>query len=96
VVLDSATLKANAAMGAILARKKETTGRPSGISWPKKKVSESTTMIICVDHQQCCRKGEKKVSNVEWKSNADPEARIGNLKHDRTHLNYKAEKKSSN
>jgi hypothetical protein len=41
--------------------------------------------------QQRRRKGEKKVTNAEWESKTDPEARIGKMKNARTHLNYKAE-----
>ena len=35
--------------------------------------------------------GKKKVSNEEWESPSDPDARITKLKDGRTHLAYKAE-----
>ncbi|MBB3208267.1 transposase [Rhodopirellula rubra] len=37
------------------------------------------------------RKDKKKVSNEQWKSETDPDARIGKMKDGRFHLKYKAE-----
>lgn len=37
------------------------------------------------------RRSAKKVSNAEWVSETDPDARIGKMKDGRTHLKYKAE-----
>ncbi len=92
VAVDSTTLEANAAMRAIVRKN-------NGDDWKtylKKLAAEEGVEINNDDDlrrfdQQRRRKGEKKVTNAEWESKTDPDARIGKMKDGRTHLNYKAE-----
>jgi transposase len=92
VGVDSTTLEANAAMRAIVRR-------DNGDDWKSylKKLAEAEGVIIENEEdlrrfdQQRRKEGRKKVSNDDWQSPVDPDARIGQMKDGRTHLNYKAE-----
>jgi transposase len=89
VGIDASTMKANAAMRSIV-RREDGAGwqamlgelaRTSGIATP------STDQLRQFDRT---RKG-KRVSNADWVSPSDPEARITRLKDGRTRLAYKPE-----
>ena len=92
VAVDSTTLEANAAMRTIVRK-------DNGDDWKtflNKLAAEEGVEINNDDDlrrfdQERRRKGEKKVSNEEWESSTDADARIGKMKDGRTHLNYKAE-----
>lgn len=92
VAVDSTSLEANAAMRSIVRK-------DNGDDWKTylKKLAEEEGVEINSDDdlrrydQQRRREGKKKVTNEEWESKTDPEARIGKMKDGRTHLNYKAE-----
>jgi hypothetical protein len=87
--VDASTMEANAALRAIVRRADGATCREmlerlaeeSGIATP------SAEDLIRLDRK---RKG-KRLSNTEWASPTDPEARIAELKDGRTHLAYKPE-----
>jgi transposase len=87
--IDASTMEANAALRAIVRRAdgegyREMLGRlaeASGIATP------SAEDLVRLDRK---RKG-KRLSNAEWTSATDPEARIAKLKDGRTHLAYKPE-----
>jgi IS5 family transposase len=90
--VDSTTLEANAAMKSIVRR-------DSGEDWEEylrrlaaeegvEIQSKSDLIRYDKDRQQ---QGKKKVSNEEWVSPSDPEARITKMKDGTTHLAYKAE-----
>jgi transposase len=93
VGVDSTTLEANAAMKSIVRR-------DTGEDW-KQYVTRLMREEGVIDQKQeptdeeirRYDKGrkDKKVSNDEWVSPTDPEARITQLKDGRTHLAYKAE-----
>src|SRR3954464_10060090 len=86
---DASTMEANAALRAIVRREDgegyremlERLARESGIATPP---GED---LVRLDRK---RKG-KRLSNAEWASPTDPEARIAELKDGRTHLAYKPE-----
>jgi transposase len=89
VAIDATTLEANAAMRTIVRR-------ADGASYQKylKKLARAEGIkdptpedLGKMDRK---RKG-KKVSNKEWKSSSDPDARITKMKDGTTHLAYKAE-----
>lgn len=88
VAIDATTLEANAAMRSIVRRDTGETyqeyleglARASGIRTP------SRNALARLD-----RKRKKKGSNEDWKSPADPDARITKMKDGRTHLAHKAE-----
>jgi hypothetical protein len=93
VGVDSTTLEANAAMKTIV---RKDTGedwneyltrlmREEGIIAPEEEPSADDLRRF--DRQR----KDKKVSNDEWQSPSDPEARIARMKDGRTHLAYKAE-----
>lgn len=96
VGVDSTTLEANAAMKAII--RKDT-----GEDWKTylkrlmqeqgliKDDEEPTDEDLRKFDKQRAKQGKKKVSNEEWESKIDPDARIIKLKDGRTHLGYKAE-----
>jgi hypothetical protein len=93
VGIDSTTLEANAAMKSILRR-------DTGEDWKQyvvrlmKEEGRSDAKHEPTDEEiRRFDKGRKnkKVSNDEWASPVDPEARITQLKDGRTHLAYKAE-----
>src|SRR4051794_37908106 len=87
--VDASTMEANAALRAIVRRADGATYREmlerlageSGIATP------TAGDLIRLDRK---RKG-KRLSNAEWASPSDPEARIAKLKDGRTHLAYKPE-----
>jgi len=89
VGIDASTMEANAALRTIVRRDDGRTYREmltqmakeSGIETP------STDDLVRIDRT---RKG-KKLSNQEWISRTDPEAKIAKLKDGRTHLAYKPE-----
>src|SRR3954453_2748402 len=87
--IDASTMEANAALRAIVRRADGETYRTmlerlaeeSGIATP------TAGDLVRLDRK---RKG-KRLSNAEWTSPTDPEARIAKLKDGRTHLAYKPE-----
>jgi transposase len=87
--VDASTMEANAALRTIVRRDSgegyremlERLAEESGIATP------SAEDLIRLDRK---RKG-KRLSNAEWASPTDPEARIAKLKDGRTHLAYKPE-----
>ena len=93
VGVDSTTLEANAAMKGIVRRD---TGedykeylvrlmREAGAIGPEEKPSAEE--VLRFDR----KRKDKSASNAEWKSEADPDARIARMKDGTTHLAYKAE-----
>jgi IS5 family transposase len=96
VGVDSTTLEANAAMKAIVRKE-------SGEGWQAylKRLMQEQGLIDKDDtptdedlrkfDKDRAKQGKKKVSNDEWESPIDPDARIIKLKDGRTHLGYKAE-----
>src|SRR5881409_740201 len=87
--VDASTMEANAALRAIVRREDgegyremlERLAEESGIATP------TAEDLIRLDRK---REG-KRLSNAEWASPTDPEARIAKLKDGRTHLAYKPE-----
>src|SRR3954447_5766136 len=87
--VDASTMEANAALRAIVRRADgegyremlERLAKESGIATP------TAEDLIRLDRK---RKG-KRLSNAEWASPTDPEARIAKLKDGRSHLAYKPE-----
>ena len=87
--VDASTMEANAALRAIVRRDSgegyremlERLAKESGIETP------TADDLIRLDRK---RKG-KRLSNEDWTSPTDPEARIAKLKDGRTHLAYKPE-----
>src|SRR4051795_6972313 len=87
--VDASTMEANAALRAIVRRDSgegyremlERLAKESGIATP------SAEDLVRLDRK---RKG-KRLSNAEWTSTTDPEARIAKLKDGRTRLAYKPE-----
>lgn len=92
VGVDSTTLEANAAMRSIVRK-------DNGDDWKEylRKLAEAEGVQIENDEdlrrfdQQRKKEGKKKVSNKDWESPDDPDARIMKMKDGRTHLGYKAE-----
>jgi transposase len=93
VGVDSTTLEANAAMKSIVRRD---TGedwkdyvtrlmREEGVIGPEEKPSKAE--VLRYDR----KRKDKTVSNTEWKSEVDPDAKIARMKDGTTHLAYKAE-----
>src|SRR5271169_5697800 len=86
--IDATTLEANAAMRAIVRRDNGASyeeflrglAKASGIETPTRE-----------DLARLDRKRKKRMSNKEWKSPADGDARIAKMKDGRTHLAHKAE-----
>ena len=87
--VDASTMEANAALRAIVRRETGEGHREMLTRLAKENGIETPTAedLIRLDR---ARKG-KKLSNAEWKSPTDPEARIAKLKDGRTHLAYKPE-----
>ena len=87
--LDASTMEANAALRSIVRRDSGETyramlarmARKSGIATP------TAEDLVRLDRN---RKG-KKLSNADWESPTDPDARIAKMKDGRTHLAYKPE-----
>lgn len=93
VGVDSTLLEANAAMKSIVRK-------DSGDDWEEylKKLAaaegrelKSKAELIRFDKERNKKDGGKKVSNDDWQSPSDPEARIAKMKDGTTHLAYKAE-----
>ena len=88
--VDATDLEANASMKSIVRR-------DSGDDWREyvRKLYEAETGVSDPDDEELRRfdKGrkDKKVSNENWVSKTDPDARVGKMKDGRTHLKYKAE-----
>lgn len=88
--VDATDLEANAAMKSIVRR-------DTGDDWREyiRKLYEEETGISDPDDEELRRfdkqRKNKKVSNEEWGSPSDPDARIGKMKDGRTHMKYKAE-----
>jgi transposase len=88
IAIDATTLEANAAMRSIVRRDTGESyeeflrglAKASGIETPTRE-----------DLLRLDRKRKKRMSNKEWKSPADDDARIAKMKDGRTHLAYKAE-----
>src|SRR5271169_4915472 len=88
VAIDATTLEANAAMRSIVRRDTGESyeeflrglAKASGIETPTRE-----------DLARLDRKRKKRMSNQEWKSPADEDARIAKMKDGRTHLAHKAE-----
>src|SRR5271157_315979 len=88
VAIDATTLEANAAMRSIVRRDTGASyeqflrglAKASGIATPTRE-----------DLVRLDRKRKKRMSNQEWKSPADGDARIAKMKDGRTHLAHKAE-----
>jgi transposase len=93
VGVDSTTLEANAAMKSIVRRdtgedwKEYVTRlmREEGVIGPEEKPSKAE--VLRYDRNR----KDKTVSNTEWKSEIDPDAKIARMKDGTTHLAYKAE-----
>lgn len=92
VGVDSTTLEANAAMKSIVRR-------DNGDDWKAYLTRlaaedgvelKSQAELIRYDKQRN-KNGQKKVSNDDWTSPADPDSRIAKMKDGTTHLAYKAE-----
>ena len=92
VGIDSTTLEANAAMKSIV-------GRDSGEDWRQyvaRLMREDGTIEAGEEPRdeelrRYDKKRKKTVSNEDWVSKTDPDARITKMKDGRTHLAYKAE-----
>ena len=88
IAIDGTTLEANAAMRSIVRRDTGESyeeflrglAKASGIETPSRE-----------DLARLDRKRKKRMSNKEWKSPADGDARIAKMKDGRTHLAHKAE-----
>ena len=93
VGVDSTTLEANAAMKSILRRDTGEDWREYVVRLMKEEGKIDATHEPTDEEIRRFDKGRKnkKVSNEEWVSPVDPEARITQLKDGRTHLAYKAE-----
>jgi transposase len=87
--VDASTMEANAALRAIVRRDSGEGYREMLTRMAKESGIETPTAedLIRLDRR---RKG-RRLSNVEWESPTDPEARIAKLKDGRTHLAYKPE-----
>ena len=89
VAIDATTLEANAAMKSIVRK-------DSGEDWKQYlqglAKAEGIENPTEVDLRRLDRgRTDKKVSNEQWESPADPDSRIAKMKDGRTHLAYKAE-----
>ena len=87
--IDASTMEANAALRTIVRRDDGRTYREMLTQMAKESVLETPSAddLVRIDRT---RKG-KKLSNDEWISRTDPEAKIAKLKDGRTHLAYKPE-----
>jgi len=87
--VDASTMEANAALRTIVRRDDGRTYREMLTQMAKESGVETPTAddLVRIDRN---RKG-KKLSNDEWTSKTDPEAKIAKLKDGRTHLAYKPE-----
>jgi len=87
--VDASTMEANAALCTIVRREDGRTYREMLTRMAKESGIDTPTAddLVRIDRN---RKG-KKLSNDEWTSKTDPEAKIAKLKDGRTHLAYKPE-----
>ncbi len=87
--VDASTMEANAALRTIVRRDDGRTYREMLTQMAKESGIETPTAddLVRIDR---ARKG-KKLSNAEWTSKTDPEAKIARMKDGRTHLAYKPE-----
>jgi transposase len=87
--VDASTMEANAALRTIVRREDGRTYREMLTQMAKESGIETPSAddLVRIDRS---RKG-KKLSNEEWISKTDPEAKIAKLKDGRTHLAYKPE-----
>jgi transposase len=87
--VDASTMEANAALRTIVRREDGRTYREMLRRMAKESGIDTPTAddLVRIDRN---RKG-KKLSNEEWTSKTDPEAKIAKLKDGRTHLAYKPE-----
>jgi transposase len=87
--IDASTIEANAALRTIVRREDGRTYREMLTQMAKESGIETPSAddLVRIDRT---RKG-KKLSNEEWISRTDPEAKIAKLKDGRTHLAYKPE-----
>ncbi len=85
--VDSSTMEANAALRTIVRRDSGETYRAMLTRMAQESGVETPTRLVRLDRK---RKG-KKLSNEEWTSTADPDARIARMKDGSTHLAYKPE-----
>lgn len=90
--VDSTTLEANAAMKAIVRRdtNEDWTNYLKRLAAEDGVPAETKPELIRYDKKRN-KKGKKKVSNDDWTSPADPDARITRMKDGTTNLAYKAE-----
>ena len=93
VGVDSTTLEANAAMKSIVRKDTGEDWRAYVVGLMKKEgVIEQNEEPTDEDVRRFDKKRKnKKVSNEDWRSETDPDARITKMKDGRTHLAYKAE-----
>src|SRR5215510_10506098 len=88
VAIDATTLEANAAMRSIVRR-------DTGESYQEFLTGLATTSGVKTPTRAALarldRRRQKRTSNQEWASPADPDAKIAKLKDGRTHLAHKAE-----
>jgi transposase len=88
VAVDSTTLEANAAMKSIV---RKADGATYQQYLRKLAEAEGREQATAAELQQMDRKRKKKVSNRQWKSGTDPDARIARMKDGRTRMAYKVE-----
>lgn len=89
VAVDATTLEANAAMKSIVRRDTDESWDDYLRRLMKEEGVDNPTADELRNFDK--KREEKKVSNQEWVSPADPDSRIARLKDGRTHLAYKAE-----
>jgi len=88
VAVDSTTIEANASMRSIRRKADGKTWRQHLEALAKESGVETPT---AEDLARFDRQRKKKVSNKEWESASDPDARIAKMKDGRTRMAYKAE-----
>jgi transposase len=88
IAIDSTTLEANAAMRSIVRRDSGQSYEEYLTGLAKAAGMENPTKE---ELARMDRKRKKKTSNEDWRSPADPDARIAKMKDGRTHLAHKAE-----
>jgi transposase len=88
VAIDATTLEANAAMRSIVRRDTGASYEEFLVGLAKASGIETPTRE---DLARMDRKRKKRMSNKEWKSPSDGDARIAKMKDGRTHLAHKAE-----
>jgi len=89
ILVDSTTLEANAAMRSIVRKDTGEDWRQYLTRLAQAEGIEEPTAEDLARYDQ--KRTDKKVSNQEWQSRTDPDARIAKMKDGTTHLAYKAE-----